>query len=576
MKKWEVKEWDVGELPVDLKGFHPLIAQLLYNRGLKSQFAIDLFFEPGYEKVHDPFLFKPMEKVVKRLWQAIEKKEKILVHGDYDADGVTSSALMFRALKMLDADVDVFIPHREDDGYGLNPDNLNKFVEGGVKVLVTVDCGITNVNEVKALQDAGVDVIVTDHHDVPEKLPEAFAILNPKVKDIGYPFPGLCGAGVAFKLIQALMRDEAKMKKFEAKLQPYGGVFGYEKWLLDIVAIATVADMAPLIDENRIFVKWGLIVLQQTRHAGLQKLLEIIKPRQIDSFTIGFQIGPRINAAGRINHASMAWDMLVTDDPVEGERLAWELQSINKDRQKIIEKAMEQAREQIGDVENKRSLFFFDEEWKPGVVGLIAGRMAEEFYRPVFAMTTSNDSVVGSGRSVAGFNITDSLHQVSELLARYGGHEAACGFTLSGVDVRQNFEKKLNAYIEEALKGVKLEPTLGIERKVNISELDFEMLEQLEKFAPYGEGNSKPLFLLEDVEITAIDKIGKESTHLRLLVKQDTPILYKMLWFGKAKEWADVLKVGEKVDVVCEMGINRWNGSKEFEFKVVDMKQQKA
>ena len=547
-----------------------MIIQLLYNRGIQSQSDIDLFFEPAYNSLHDPFRFKDMERAVARIIQAIEGKEKILIHGDYDADGVTSSAVLYRTFKLLGADVETFIPHRENDGYGINIKNVNNFVVQGVQLFITVDCGITNVDEVALLNEKGVDVIITDHHEPPDVIPDAYAILDPKVKDSGYPFRELAGAGVAYKLVQAILSDKSKIPT--SKFQKYGGVDGYQKWILDIVAIGTVADVAPLVNENRILVKWGLVVLAQTKWPGLKSLLNLIKPKNIDSFTIGFQIAPRLNAAGRLNHAELAYRLLVTEDNAEADKIANELQENNVNRQRIIEKSLAEAKSQIESIKDQKVIFAFSEDWRPGIIGLIAGRLSDEFYRPVLAMTVSGDKIIGSGRSIDGFDMIQSLRSVESFFARYGGHAGACGFTLAEIPVREEFEKTYYSIVEKKLAKIDLSPSLWIDREIEISEISFDLLKQIMELSPFGEGNDRPLFKIKNLQITSADRIGKLKTHLRMSVKQHTPIIYKMLWFGKAEEWFEKLKVGATIDVVCELGINEWNGSREFEFKIQDLK----
>ena len=569
MKKWKVRDLAPEDYKKKFSHLHPIIAQLLYNRKIESQLEIDSFFNPEYENLHDPFLFQDMDKAVKRIDKAIKSKEKILVHGDYDADGVTSSAVLYRALKLLGADVEVFIPHREDDGYGLNINNVNKFVVQGIKLLITVDCGITNVAEVEELKKQGIEVIVTDHHEPPKVLPEAYCILDPKVIGCDYPFRDLAGAGVAYKVVQALLAKSKYVKN--DKFAIYGGTQGFAKWLLDIVAIGTVADVSILTGENRILVKWGLIVLAQTRWLGLKSLLEQIRPREIDSFTIGFQIAPRLNAAGRLNHAVLAFDLLVTDDKQTAEKIATELQANNTERQKIIEKALNEARTQLDKEEKNNIILVYNENWLPGIIGLIAGRLSDEFYRPTLAMTNSNGSIVGSGRSIEGFNIVESLRILDKYFARYGGHAGACGFTLTENEVREKFEKEYLKNFEQQLEKLDLTPVLPIDCEIHTSQIGFEMLEQIKQLAPFGEGNERPLFLIKNLQITSRDRIGQQNTHLGILAKQETPILFKFMWFSKAKEWFEKIKAGDIVDIVCEVGINEWNGNREFEFKIQDL-----
>ena len=613
MKKWNVRPNAPPAFLAELKTLPPLVAQLLYNREQKSQSQIDTFLRPEYGKAHDPFLFVDMKKAVERVWQAIELNEKILIHGDYDADGVTSAAVLFKTLKALGAQVDVFIPHREIDGYGINPANLNNFIIQGVKLFITVDCGISNAAEIDVLNAAGVDVIVTDHHEPPPGLPRAFAILDPKVVSSGYPFPFLSGAGVAFKLAQALLRpaytnprdssgggktDDASphdssggVEKtndtsphdssgggviVDERLRKYGGAEGFEKWLLDIVAIGTVADVVPLVGENRILAKWGLVVLEKTRNIGLQKLLEIIGNKKLDAYTIGFQIAPRLNAAGRMKHADAAFNLLVEEEETRAAQLAADLQKNNSDRQRAIEIALTSAKSKITDRLQEKVFFLFEEGWPPGLIGLIAGKLCDELSRPVIAMTLCNGKVVGSGRSVDGFNITQGLQFVSAHLARFGGHAGACGFTLNSLEIKESFQIDLQSYAAGLLSQLDLTPSLVVDAELKLAEATFDLLKHLQGFEPHGEGNEKPLFLIKNLQIVSADAIGGELTHLRLRVKQDLPMVYKMLWFGHAKEWLPQIRVGDAVDAVCEVGVNEWNGNREVEFRIVDLRKAEA
>jgi single-stranded-DNA-specific exonuclease len=574
-KRWKVAEKAPSVFMAEFSQFQPIVSQLLYTRGIQKQEEAKLFLSPDYAKMHNPFLFRDMAKAVERIWRAIEKREKILIHGDYDADGVTSAAIIYKALKFFQADVDVFIPHRELDGYGLRIENVKRFKEQAVDLLITVDCGITNVEEIRFLMGNNVDVIITDHHEPLEFVPEAFAILDAKMESSGYPFRDLSGAGVAFKLVQGLFSDETKTRVYFQQATEFLNAESFLKWILDIVAVGTVADVVPLVNENRILAKWGLVVLEKTRNVGLKKLLEVVGNKKVDSFTIGYQIAPRLNAAGRMNHAVTAFKLLVTENAEEAEKLAWELQQNNGDRQKATEIAVTQAKQQLlENPENQKFLLAYHPEWEAGVVGLIAGKLCEEFYRPVIIMTESGGRIVGSGRSVDGFNITQSLVSVKSLLARYGGHSQACGFTLSGMNVLEDFRLAIVRETEKELETVDFSPFLEIDSELVADDISFELLECLKSFEPHGEGNDKPLFQLSNLSIVAMDALGGNAQHLRLRVKQLSPKIYKMMWFGKANEWLSQLNVGDIIDAVVEMGINEWNGRREIEFRLVDLRVQ--
>ncbi|MFH0987761.1 MAG: single-stranded-DNA-specific exonuclease RecJ [Parcubacteria group bacterium] len=586
-KIWRVKTAAPSEFMARLTGQHPLVAQLLYNRQLQSQSDIDSFFNPDYSKTHDPFLFKDMARAVERIKKAIVNKEKITIHGDYDADGVTSSAVLYKTFKALGVDVDVFIPHREWDGYGLNVENVQNFVDQGCKLLITVDCGITNVKEIDLLNKNGVDVIITDHHEpvfvktstgTPlEVLPNAFAILNAKTKDSGYPFRDLVGVGVAFKLACALLSKldnqiPPTADSPMAKTRQPDNLDAFLKWLLDLVAIGTVADVASLLGENRTLVKWGLIVLQKTRNLGLQKLLNIIGTKKIDTHTIGYQIAPRLNAAGRMKHAEAAFQLLIAETEEDAERLALDLHKNNQDRQVVMETAIKQAKAQISFEDGHKIIFAFHEEWEPGIIGLIAGKLCDEYYRPAVAMTKSGKSIVGSGRSIEGFNITAGLNAVGDLLERFGGHSQACGFTLLNEGVRENFQALLAEQASTALLNVELAPIVDVDAEIELAQVSWPLIEQLEKFEPFGEGNEQPLFLIKNLTLVSFDVVGSSGQHLRLLTKQNSPSVQRMIWFGSSREFLPLLKVGYNVEAVCEIGSREWNGNRDLEFKVVDLK----
>ncbi|MBU1132556.1 single-stranded-DNA-specific exonuclease RecJ [Patescibacteria group bacterium] len=568
-KKWKLNESAPSEFIELFNGLHPLVAQLLYNRGIQNQTEAEFFFNPDYESLHDPFLFRDMKKAVDRIWLAIENKEKIIIHGDYDADGVTSAAILFKTLKFLQADVSAFIPHRELDGYGLKMENVERFALEGCKLLITVDCGITNVDEIKFLNEASVDVIVTDHHEPLEILPSAFAIIDAKTQDSGYPFRDLSGAGVAFKVVQGLLHDQEKTAPYFTSTTPDN----FKKWLLDIVAIGTVADVMPLIDENRILVKWGLVVLGKTRNSGLQKLLEMIGNKKIDSFTIGFQIAPRLNAAGRMKHAKAAFDLLTAEDPIRAGELAEELQKNNETRQKMTESAVEQARQQISLIaEEQNFLFAFDPVWEAGLVGLIAGRLCDEFCRPIIVMTESQGRIIGSGRSVEGFNITQSLTTVKQFLARFGGHSQACGFTLVDMNLLEEFKMEMLKQSEAELEKLEFALNLEIDAEIELNNIDLELIKMMSLLEPYGEGNEKPLFLISNLQIVSFDALGIQSQHLRLNVRQNGPRVYKMMWFGRAQKVLNLLHAGDTIEAIVELGINEWNGRCEPEARIVDLK----
>ncbi|MFA6422366.1 MAG: single-stranded-DNA-specific exonuclease RecJ [Candidatus Buchananbacteria bacterium] len=549
--------------------------QLLHNRGLKTSKEIEDFLFPNYDQqIFDPYLFKDMEKAVDRLIVALHKKQKILVYGDYDADGVCSTSILYATLNSLGLEVDTYIPFRESEGYGLNKKIVQTFIKQKYDLIITVDCGVSNISEIELLNENGIDVIILDHHQEPMKRPNAVAIINPSLNDSGYPFPNLCGAGVVFKFVQALIVKLEEMHS-PIKLPP-----GFEKWLLDLVAIATIGDIVPLISENRIFVKYGLMVLEKSRNIGLKKLIESInnKSGKIDTTYVGWRIVPRINAAGRIDHASLALNLVMAKTEDEAAKLTEVLENNNKKRQQLTENILNQAMSQVGEpVESVKLLWVVGEKWPTGVVGLVAGRISDKFNRPILVI--SKDEIegvikyVGSGRSVTEFNITAALKKCEKFLFRFGGHSQACGFTCQGDDNFEEFRKLMTSLAEKDLSGVDLISKIDIDAELKISEVNWELWEDLDKFEPFGEGNLKPLFLATNLNIEQVQGVGVDGKHLRLMVSQDgnQQKSHKLIGFSFG-DWCAKLQIGDKIDIVFELDINEWNGNRELQLKLVDLK----
>lgn len=546
---------------------NPIVLQLLFNRGINTQTAIDEFLNPDYSvDIHDPFLFRDMAKAVKRILEAIQNKEKIVVYGDYDADGVTSSAVMVETLTKLGADVEVYIPYRETEGYGLNDEAALELAKQGVSLIVTVDCGISNVKEINLLNQNNIDVIVTDHHHEPPQLPNAFAIINPNVEAETYPFRSLAGVGVAFKVAQGLV-----LKHKEYKVEPIPE--GWEKWLLDLVAIGTVADMQILLGENRTLVSYGLVVMRKNNRLGLSELLKSTSAdiATADEQIIGWQISPRLNAAGRLNHASSAYQLLITKDQAEAAKLTEELNQTNQERQRLTEKVKTEAREALGEFNGEKILIAVGTDWPTGVVGLVAGRITDQYNRPALVISHYNGEIIGSGRSIKEFNIIEALDDCREYLVRYGGHAQACGFTVKDEANLELFIKKINELAAKTLAGKDIAKSLFVDAAVELEGVDWHLFSQLEKFSPHGVGNYKPRFVAHDLNIKETQSIGKDGRHLRLMVQHKTQVIRKTIGFTFGP-WHDKLKPGDKVDIVFEVDVNQWNGNRELQLKIIDLK----
>ncbi len=568
------RQWNVGpalspEVLGQFPDVEPLLVSLLANRGITTPGALDAFLHPDWARdVHDPFLFHNMERAVERILRAIRAREKLLVFGDYDADGVGGAAILAETLQALGAVWDVYIPYRQTEGYGLNAAALQDVARAGAKVVITVDCGSTNVAEVAAAKALGLEVIITDHHHEAPERPAALAILNPWFTESGYPFNGLCGAGVAFKLVQALLRKSSYGRTLGIELPE-----GWEKWLLDIVTISTVADMVPLVGENRTLVSYGLTVLRKSRHLGLRELVRT-SGKTLSAITtddIAYILGPRINAAGRLNHASTAFKLLLTKDEAEALRLSQELATTNAERQRMTREIYLACRQQIGEAPTGPVVYAGDPAWSAGILGLVAGKLVQQYGKPAVVLGTLNGEVVGSGRSIEALNIIEALTDVREHLGRYGGHEQACGFTLASADGRPAFEQAFSAAAEQRLAGKDVHPVLLIDARLPIGQVDWKVVEALQQLAPYGVGNKKPRFLAEGVAITAIERVGGDQQHLRLGVAGADRVARKMIGFSFG-EHGDGLTVGEKLDVVYEVNVSTWNGSREIELKMIDAK----
>lgn len=570
-KKWVVAPKISQEFQNRFPEMPGVILQLLHNRSIATQEQIDEFFNPDYgQDLHDPFLLSDMEKAVERIRQALGNNEKIIVYGDYDADGVSATAILVTVLKTLGANVFIYIPDREAEGYGVHRGAVEKLRQEGAQLIITVDCGISNREEVAYAVELGIKVIITDHHIPPPELPDtAVAIVNPFLNN--YPFQYLSGAGVAFKLAQALLR------RCEIKL-PGIDPAGLEKWLLDIVAIATIGDVMPLQGENRTLVKYGLIVLNKTRRKGLQKLVAIAnnlgpgQPMpQLDTWHVNFQITPRLNAAGRINSATIAYNLLMSDSEEEAEELAKNLNQINQERQQLVEKILTEVREQLGAVTpEQKILLAYKPDWNPGIAGLVANKLTDEFNRPTVIMSDCRGEVHGSGRSISSFNLVETFEEIAAYLVRYGGHSGAGAFQCKKENLAM-VQQLLRDVAERKLSDEDLVSVLKIDCEVNLEEVDWKLFELLEKFAPFGRGNSEPCYLARGVKVAGIQPVGQNGQHLRLMVAHKTAAVRKTIGFCFGN-WCEKIKVGDALDIVFKVGINEWNGNRELELKIIDLK----
>lgn len=614
-KRWVIADPVSEDARREFADVHPVVLQLLWNRGVRLREQMDVFLSPDWTRdVHSPSLFRNMPEAVARVFKALETGEVITVHGDYDADGVCGSAVLISTLRELcrafgfdETKTTSFIPDREKDGYGMSPKTVEHLNEHDkTRLIITVDCGISNKPAIDRAKELGIDTIVCDHHAMPAELPTAAILIHPQVPGETYPNKSLCGTGVAFKLACGLI-EEARRRQSDgrtegapaaehpvvlavsadASLRASGALFlrphpsgrppiseGYEKWLLDLVAIATVTDVMPLVGENRALETFGLVVLNKTRRPGLRALVDVAggKFGLLDTYSIGFQIGPRINAAGRMNHASAALNVLLEEDEMKAVVLASELNDANVARQKASEAMYQEALSQVGDIGDRKLIVAVGNGWSAGLVGLVAGKLVNVYGRPTYVVGKNEEGkYVGSGRSVEGFDVTECLKSAANHLDKFGGHPQACGFSVTGQRKFMEAVVAMNAYAETTLAGRDLAPTLKIDTAIDLGDANWALIDELNKFAPCGEGNPKPVFVADDLVVADISTMGADKKHLRLTARSKTGKLAKMVAFGFG-EWATKLKVGDTFRAAFEIGMNEWNGNKELQMRIVDIK----
>lgn len=559
-------QWKVADRTED-----DLLRQLLKNRGITGEENIARFLNPDWDRdVISPWTFTRMREATARVFEALEKGEKIVIHGDYDADGTCGATLIYTALRTLALpNVSVFLPDREKDGYGVALHTVERFAQEGVKLLITVDCGIANDVPLDFAHAQGIDVIVCDHHQLGEKLPAHATILHPLAPGETYENKTLCGTGVAFKLACALFEEARK----RGRAVPEGS----EKWLLDLVAIATVTDVMPLKGENRALEYFGLKVLNKTKRLGLLAMMEYGRTPmgKIDTETIGFQIGPRINAAGRIKSAEVAFRCLSAETTEDASRYAGELERLNRERQKISDVAFSQATDMIALRQTSASVHVvWSELWMPGVVGLVAGKLVSEFGAPAFAFAKVGEHYVGSGRSIGGFHLVEAMRACGDIFLKSGGHPEACGLTVASIEHLQLFQERIDAVGKTHFKDQSIERALMIDGELPPEEATRGFFDQLMGLAPFGQGNPRPVFYAKHLLITAMDVMGSTGSHVRLSVA--TPWgPKKCVGFGFAKDVAMFAK-GDRVDIAYELALNEWNGNEEVQMRLLDIRASVA
>lgn len=535
-------------------GFPRLITQLLYNRGLTDTSQQETFIAADGRLSADPFLLANMHQAVARIFQALLSGEKIAIYGDFDTDGITATALLVQGLSLLDCDAVPYIPHRVTEGYGLNDTALEKLYQQGIRLVITVDCGITALPEITRARKNGLDIIVTDHHVPPEILPPANAVIDPKLPESDYPFSELSGAGVAYKLLQALFKGIGQEERLHK--------------LLDLVALGTVADMSPLLGENRYLVKEGLKLLCSSPRPGIREVVNRLglDPGNIDAKSISWNIAPRLNAAGRLEHAMSSYRLLMTDSITEATELAAWLEEINTERQQLTNQALINAREQVSDQRDLPLLIAADGDFPVGILGLVASRLSDEFYRPAVVIRTDSHTCTGSARSIPEFNIINALTQYGNLLSRFGGHSRAAGFSLPTSNLPR-FTETLRELATVQLAGVDLRPKLDIDTEVILSDLSGDTYPMIQKLAPFGQGNPEPTFLSRRVEVADYRTMGRNGEHLRLKLMQDnTP--WDSVGFNLSNSLTERPRY---LDIVYNLELDRWRGEERLRLNILDL-----
>ena len=558
-KKWEFYNSDMNKIKEISEKFEisELLASVLVNRNIVEDDDVKLFLNPTRNDFHDPYLMPDMKEAVERIVKAIENNEKTIIYGDYDVDGITSITVLTRFLKERGLDVSSYIPNRLDEGYGLNRDAIKNIADEGYKLIITVDCGISGTEEVDYAYSLGMEVIVTDHHEPLDELPKALAVIDCKRKDSKYPFSSLAGVGVAFKLAQAIgIRLGLEEKE-------------YLKYL-DIVCIGTISDIVPLIDENRVIAKLGLRLIEQTRSPGVRALLNASAYKEVNSNTVSFGIAPRINACGRMGHERDALDLFLTENIVEANRITEKLNEYNKTRQEIEKRMFEEAVAKI-ETENFKdgnAIVLGGENWHHGVIGIVASKITELYYKPSILICFEGEEGKGSGRSIPGFDLHAALCTSSDYLEKYGGHEMAVGLSLKKDkfdDFKIKFEEiAKNAHTEEFI------PVIKVDKEINVKDITIENVKSLNLLEPFGESNKTPIFIYKNLRIDSIRALS-EGKHLKLTLKDGNTII-NAIGFNMGGYSGEYL-IGDKIDVIGVLEINSFNGIESVQINMRDLRK---
>ena len=557
-KKWEVCKENKNDIDKISKenGLSNLISSILASRGIIEKEDVREFLNPTRDDFHDPFLMPDMEKAVDRILKAIQTQEKTIIYGDYDVDGITSITVLKKFLEERNLQVGEYIPNRLNEGYGLNKEAVKKIAEQGYKLIITVDCGISCIEEIKYATELGLEVIVTDHHEPAEELPKCLAVVDAKRKDNQYPFNQLAGVGVVFKLIQAI---SIKLNLDNREYLKY----------LDIVCVGTISDIVPLVDENRVITKLGLKLVPISKNIGLRTLLASTGYKEVNSTTISFGIAPRINACGRMGEEKEALKLFLTNDLHEAKEITAKLNNYNLERQETEKRIFKQALEQIENGEKDKSCIVLGQEgWHHGIIGIVASKVTDIYFKPSILICFEGEEGKGSGRSIPGFNLHDAVMNCDTYVEKFGGHSMAIGINVK----RENFEKfkkefeeyTQNSHISDII------PIIQIDKQVDIKKINLQDVNELKLLEPYGEGNKMPVFLIKNLKILSIRSLS-EGKHIKMKLGIDNYMI-DAIGFNMG-EVADKYLIGDKVDIVGSLEINQFGGNENIQVNLKDLRK---
>ena len=557
IKKWEYRKIEQDKVRDIAEKFHisELISSVLVSRGITEEDDIRIFLDPTRDDFYDPFLLPDIEIAVDRLIKAINNKEKVIIYGDYDVDGITSTTVLKKFLDERGLNVSTYIPNRLKEGYGLNKKAIDEIYSRGYTLIITVDCGISSIEEVEYANSLGLEVIITDHHEPLENLPNAVAVIDAKRKDNKYPFNQLAGVGVVFKVIQGL----SKKLKLEDK--------EYLKYL-DLVCVGTISDIVPLVDENRVIAKLGLKLIRMTKNLGLRELINASGYKEIDSNTISFGVAPRINACGRMGHEEDALKLFLSEDIEEVKVLTQKLNEYNRIRQDKEREIFKQAIEMIEENKeyNNNAIVLGHSEWHHGVIGIVSSKITEMYFKPSLLICFEGDEAKGSGRSVPGFDLHEALCCSCNHLEKYGGHEMAVGLSLKSKEFDE-FKKEFEEYANSK-KVKEITPVIQIDNQITEKEMNYTTIEELKLLEPFGEANKKPIFAYKGLKIDSIRALS-EGRHLKLTLKDRNNIIYA-IGFNLGKLAEDYL-IGDKIDIVGYLELNSFNGMQTIQINLKDI-----